>query len=88
MASSIFILILAGLALWGLWYLFVKSVVWVFEPVIQYFKPEEEIDSCTENDMPEEEEEEDERKLSIKISTIQADGTHKEDEMKFDLPKR
>ena len=83
MASLLLLLIMGGLVFWGLWYLFVRSVVWVFEPVIQYFQRGEETGDSIENDVPKEKP----RKAIFTISSIQKDGTYKVDEMEFDLPK-
>ncbi len=37
----IILLILAGLALWFIWYLFFRSVLWVVEPLIEHMKGRE-----------------------------------------------
>jgi biopolymer transport protein ExbB/TolQ len=41
MAGLLALLILAGLFIWLIWYLFFRSVLWVAEPLIEYFKDKE-----------------------------------------------
>lgn len=38
MAGILTLLLIAGLFLWLLWYLFFRSVLWVAEPLIEYFE--------------------------------------------------
>lgn len=41
MASLLALLLLAGLFLWLIWYLFFRSILWVAEPLIEYFEGRE-----------------------------------------------
>lgn len=82
--SLILLFILGGLVLWLLWYLFVKSMVWVFEPIIKYFQAKEDTDNNVENNVPEERL----GKVVITISSLQENGTHKEERTEVDLAKK
>jgi hypothetical protein len=81
MAGALVFLILAGLVLWVLGYLFIKSVVWVCEPVVQYFAKRDEANPPTETTEPEEESYD----MSVTVSSIQGDGSYKEQRMIVDL---
>ena len=67
-----------------MWILFVKSAVWTVKPLIEYFKEKEEDDIAAENDVPKEEA----AKIVIKITSLQKNGTFKEDRIEADLPKK
>jgi len=41
MSSLLALLLIAGLFLWIIWYLFFRSLVWVAEPLIEYFEGRE-----------------------------------------------
>jgi biopolymer transport protein ExbB/TolQ len=38
MAGILVLLLIAGLFLWLIWYLFFRSLLWVAEPLIEYFE--------------------------------------------------
>lgn len=84
MLGLILLLILGGLILWGLLYLFVKSVVWVFEPMVKYFQERKETGNSVENNVPEE----GSGKVIITISSLQKNGSHKEKRIEVDLSKK
>lgn len=41
MAGILALLLIGGLFLWLIWYLFFRSVLWVAEPLIEYFEDKE-----------------------------------------------
>lgn len=41
MAGLLALLIIAGLIFWLLWYLFVRSILWVAQPLIEHFENKE-----------------------------------------------
>ena len=83
MPGLILLLILGGLVLWGLWYLFARSMAWVFDPIVKYLQ-EKNSDYPTENNVPEE----GSGKVVITISSLQKNGSHKEDQIEVDLSKK
>jgi hypothetical protein len=82
--SLILLLIFAGLILWGLWYLFVKSVAWVFEPIAKYFQEKEETGNSEETNVLEE----GSGKVVITVSSLQQNGTHKEEQIEIGVSKK
>mgnify|MGYP003395523580 CR=1 FL=1 len=84
MIFFILLIIIGGLVWWGLWLLFIKSAVWTVKPLIEYFKEKEEYNTATDNDVPKE----DAAKIVIKITSLQKNGTFKEDRIEVDLPKK
>ncbi|GEM_PF-5856441 len=84
MLFFILVIIIGGLVWWGLWILFVKSAVWTVKPLIEYFKEKKEDDIAAENDVPKE----GAAKIVIKITSLQKNGTFKEDQIEADLPKK
>ena len=82
--GSVLLIILGGLALWGLWYLFVKSVVWVFKPIAKYFQEKEEADNGVENNVSEEGSGE----VIITVSSLQKNGFHEEERIEVGSSKK
>lgn len=75
MLFFILLIIVGGLAWWGLWTLFIKSAVWTVKPLIKYFEEEKANDITAENDVPEK----GSGKVVITVSSLQQNGSQKEE---------
>ena len=84
MLFFILLIIVGGLAWWGLWTLFVKSAIWTIRPLIEYFKEKGEDVIATKNYEPKE----GSSKLVITIASLQKNGSHKEERIEVGQSKK